>query len=173
MADVQLEGVTRSFGDTVAVSDLSLDIRDGEFVVLLGPTGVTGREVARHLHRRAAELGLTWGVAGRDRDRIRASLDAVGAEPAEILVADTGEDGVTLRWEGDADHRWYAVYRVPADTDACALADAKHLVAVLGGDQHTYRDPAPGNEAVRYHVTAVDAFRVESVPSAGVVVNPR
>jgi hypothetical protein len=93
--------------------------------------------------------------------------------PVRDLVADTGEDGVTLRWEGDADHRWYAVYRVPADTDACALADAKHLVAVLGGDQHTYRDPAPGNEAVRYHVTAVDAFRVESVPSAGVVVNPR
>lgn len=58
-------------------------------VVLLGPTGVTGREVARHLHRRAGELGLTWAVAGRDRGRMEASLDAVGAEPSEILIADT------------------------------------------------------------------------------------
>jgi short subunit dehydrogenase-like uncharacterized protein len=60
-------------------------------VVLLGPTGVTGREVARHLHRRAGELGLAWGVAGRDRDRMQASLDAVGAEPDEVLIADTTE----------------------------------------------------------------------------------
>jgi len=60
-------------------------------VVLFGPTGVTGREVARHLHRRAPELGLTWAVAGRDRDRMRATLDAVGAEPAEVLVADTSD----------------------------------------------------------------------------------
>jgi len=60
-------------------------------VVLFGPTGVTGREVARHLHRRAPELGLRWAVAGRDRDRIRASLDAVGAEPDDVLVADTSD----------------------------------------------------------------------------------
>ncbi|HEY1118161.1 MAG TPA: saccharopine dehydrogenase NADP-binding domain-containing protein [Acidimicrobiales bacterium] len=58
-------------------------------VVLFGPTGVTGREVARHLHRRAGELGLTWAVAGRDRGRMQASLDAVGAVPDELLEADT------------------------------------------------------------------------------------
>lgn len=58
-------------------------------VVLFGPTGVTGREVARYLHRRAPELGLTWAVAGRDRDRIAASLAAVEAEPADVLVADS------------------------------------------------------------------------------------
>src|SRR3954466_6495373 len=39
MADVRIEGVTRRFGNTTAVSDMSLDIRDGEFVVLLGPSG--------------------------------------------------------------------------------------------------------------------------------------
>lgn len=58
-------------------------------VVLFGPTGVTGREVARHLHGRARELGLRWAVAGRDRDRIDASLAAVGAEPDGVLLADT------------------------------------------------------------------------------------
>jgi len=60
-------------------------------VVLLGPTGVTGREVARHLLRRAPELGLRWAVAGRDRDRMQASLDAVGAEPDGVLLADTSD----------------------------------------------------------------------------------
>jgi short subunit dehydrogenase-like uncharacterized protein len=60
-------------------------------VVLFGPTGVTGREVARHLHRRAGELGLTWAVAGRDRGRMERTLASVGAEPAEVLVADTDD----------------------------------------------------------------------------------
>ncbi|MER8491362.1 ABC transporter ATP-binding protein [Mesorhizobium australicum] len=39
MADVHIKGVTKSFGDHVAVSGLELHISDGEFVVLLGPTG--------------------------------------------------------------------------------------------------------------------------------------
>lgn len=39
MAQVALDRITKSFGDTVAVQDFSLDIADGEFVVLLGPTG--------------------------------------------------------------------------------------------------------------------------------------
>lgn len=39
MAEVQLQNVTKSFGATVAVHDLSITIEDGAFVVLLGPTG--------------------------------------------------------------------------------------------------------------------------------------
>jgi len=39
MADVILSGVTKSFGDKRAVDGLDLTIADGEFVVLLGPTG--------------------------------------------------------------------------------------------------------------------------------------
>jgi len=39
MADVQLHGVSKRFGDLTAVCDLTLAIGDGEFVVLLGPTG--------------------------------------------------------------------------------------------------------------------------------------
>lgn len=60
-------------------------------VVLLGPTGVTGREVARYLHRRAPALGRSWAVAGRDRERIEAALSAVGASPAAVLAADTDD----------------------------------------------------------------------------------
>ncbi|UCI31373.1 ABC transporter ATP-binding protein [Mesorhizobium sp. B4-1-4] len=39
MADVRVKNVTKSFGEHVAVNGLGLDISDGEFVVLLGPTG--------------------------------------------------------------------------------------------------------------------------------------
>lgn len=39
MADVHVKNVTKSFGDHVAVDGLDLHIADGEFVVLLGPTG--------------------------------------------------------------------------------------------------------------------------------------
>lgn len=39
MADVHIKNVTKSFGEQVAVNGLDLHIADGEFVVLLGPTG--------------------------------------------------------------------------------------------------------------------------------------
>jgi multiple sugar transport system ATP-binding protein len=39
MADVALKNVSKSFGKTQAVSGLDLSIANGEFVVLLGPTG--------------------------------------------------------------------------------------------------------------------------------------
>jgi multiple sugar transport system ATP-binding protein len=39
MAHVRLEGITKSFGGHAAVSDLDLEIEDGQFFVLLGPTG--------------------------------------------------------------------------------------------------------------------------------------
>ena len=36
---VALDGVTKRFGKVTAVSDVSLDVHDGEFLVLLGPSG--------------------------------------------------------------------------------------------------------------------------------------
>ena len=39
MADLRLDGVSKRFGEVQAVSDLNLDIRSGEFIVLLGPSG--------------------------------------------------------------------------------------------------------------------------------------
>src|SRR5437763_7145912 len=38
-AGIELRGVTKRYGDNVALKDLDLDIRDGEFFCLLGPSG--------------------------------------------------------------------------------------------------------------------------------------
>ncbi len=39
MSSIQINSVTKRFGDFTAVDDLSLDIQEGEFVALLGPSG--------------------------------------------------------------------------------------------------------------------------------------
>ena len=74
MAEVRLEAVTRRFGATVAVDDLSLTIADGEFVVLLGPTGAGKTTTLRLL------AGLERPDAGRI---VIGGLDATRLAPAE------------------------------------------------------------------------------------------
>ncbi|WP_456453809.1 ATP-binding cassette domain-containing protein, partial [Thermococcus sp.] len=39
MAGVRLEGVWKRFGDVAAVKDMNLEVKDGEFMILLGPSG--------------------------------------------------------------------------------------------------------------------------------------
>jgi len=39
MKEIRLSGITKRFGETVAVSELSLEVERGEFVTLLGPSG--------------------------------------------------------------------------------------------------------------------------------------
>jgi ABC-type sugar transport system ATPase subunit len=47
VAEVKLQNVSKSFGAVRAIRDLSLTIADGEFVVLLGPTGAGKTTVLR------------------------------------------------------------------------------------------------------------------------------
>jgi len=39
MAEVRLKDITKEFGKVVAVKDFNLDVKDGEFVILVGPSG--------------------------------------------------------------------------------------------------------------------------------------
>jgi ABC-type sugar transport system ATPase subunit len=48
MARVRFDSVSKRFGDVTAVRDLSLEIRDGEFLVLVGPSG-SGKTTALRL----------------------------------------------------------------------------------------------------------------------------
>ncbi|WP_048076679.1 ATP-binding cassette domain-containing protein, partial [Halorubrum sp. AJ67] len=47
-AIVDLDGVTFAYGDTVAVSDVSLTVEEGDFLGLVGPNG-SGKTTLLHL----------------------------------------------------------------------------------------------------------------------------
>lgn len=66
-SELRLEGVTRAFGKSVALSDLSLVVRNGEFVALLGPSGC-GKTTA--LNCLAGLLPLTDGTISIDGRRV-------------------------------------------------------------------------------------------------------
>src|SRR5262249_6746292 len=74
MAEIILAGVTKSFGRLIAVAELSFAIADGEFMVLLGPTGAG----------KTTTLRLVAGLERPDRGHISiAGRDVTHAAPAE------------------------------------------------------------------------------------------
>lgn len=69
MAEVRLEAVAKRFDKVTAVHDLSLTVADGEFFVLLGPTG-TGKTTTLRLIAglEQPDDGRIW-IGGRDMTR--------------------------------------------------------------------------------------------------------
>ena len=66
MAEVRLDHVTKKFGGHTAVDDLSLTIADGEFFVLLGPTGAGKTTTLRLIAGLEKPSGGSVHIAGRD-----------------------------------------------------------------------------------------------------------
>src|SRR5919199_5640060 len=59
MAKIVLDHVSKVFGsDVIAVNDVSLEIRDGEFIVLVGPSGCGKSTILRII---AGLEEVTWG----------------------------------------------------------------------------------------------------------------
>ncbi|MGE5262204.1 MAG: ATP-binding cassette domain-containing protein, partial [Acidobacteriota bacterium] len=76
MAGVVYDHVTKQFGDVKAVNDLTLDIKDKEFLVLVGPSGC-GKTTALRLLAGLEEISagticigdrVVNDVAPKDRD---------------------------------------------------------------------------------------------------------
>src|SRR5947208_15014637 len=76
MATVTFDHVTKKFGDVFAVNDLSLQVKDEEFLVLVGPSGC-GKTTALRMIAGLAEQSsgdifigerLVNDVAPNDRD---------------------------------------------------------------------------------------------------------
>ena len=70
MADVWLRGVSKSFGDVAAIRDLNLGISDGEFVVLLGPTGAGKTTTLRLIAGLEKPEQGAIHIAGRDATQL-------------------------------------------------------------------------------------------------------
>lgn len=78
MSEVRLESVTKTFDDVTAVNNVDLTVKDGEFVVLLGPTGAG----------KTTTLRLIAGLDKPDQGRVMiGGRDAAALSPAERNVA--------------------------------------------------------------------------------------
>ena len=64
--DVRLDRVTKAFGDTVAVDDLSLDVTEGEFFSMLGPSGCGKTTTLRMIGGFEEPTNGTVYLGGRD-----------------------------------------------------------------------------------------------------------
>jgi spermidine/putrescine transport system ATP-binding protein len=64
--DVELQGVSRIFGDIAAVDGVSLSIKAGDFVALLGPSGAGKSTVLRMIGGFELPDGGTIRIGGRD-----------------------------------------------------------------------------------------------------------
>ncbi|TDI58133.1 MAG: ABC transporter ATP-binding protein [Alphaproteobacteria bacterium] len=74
MADVVFENVTKRFGKVAAVENLTLEIEDGEFIVLLGPTGAG----------KTTTLRLAGGLETPDHGRILIGGNDVTHAPSAV-----------------------------------------------------------------------------------------
>jgi multiple sugar transport system ATP-binding protein len=66
MANIRLDKVTKTFGAATAVRDLSLEIGDGEFFVLLGPTGAGKTTTLRLIAGLEKPTGGVIAIDGED-----------------------------------------------------------------------------------------------------------
>ena len=78
MARVDLKGIVKSFGKSQVLSQIALDIRDGEFLVLVGPSGCGKSTLLRVIAGLEDADAGTVRIDGRDVD---------GLEPRERDVA--------------------------------------------------------------------------------------
>lgn len=74
MAEVTLTNIFKSYGDQVALSDVSMTVPDGSFVVLLGPTGAG----------KTTTLRMVSGLDAPDAGRVTiGGRDMAGVTPAQ------------------------------------------------------------------------------------------
>ena len=78
MSHIEIQGLTRRFGDVTAVDAVDLDVPDGDFLVLLGPSGCGKSTLLRMI------AGLTPPSAGRI---LLDGVDITGTPPRERNLA--------------------------------------------------------------------------------------
>ena len=69
MASLHLAGVTKRYGEQIVVDDVTLDVRDGEFLVLLGPSGCGKTTTLRIMAGFADATAGTVRIGTRDVTR--------------------------------------------------------------------------------------------------------
>ncbi|MDZ4180902.1 MAG: ATP-binding cassette domain-containing protein, partial [Coriobacteriia bacterium] len=105
---IDLQGVTKRYGDQIAVDDLDLSIADGEFVVLLGPSGCGKTTTLRAINRMVdIDAGVIRidGIDVRDRhpDELRRhigyGIQSVGLFPHMTVARNIATVPRLLGWD--------------------------------------------------------------------------
>ena len=121
MARVVLDHVTKRYGDVVAVNDLSLEIRDREFLVLLGPSGC-GKSTA---------LRMIAGLEDLSGGQI-----AIGDRVVNDVSAQLGENITTIR--GPLDRESLRLDAISMPSRAHRLAWLSEIIPTLEGTGIVY-----------------------------------
>jgi iron(III) transport system ATP-binding protein len=87
-AVLELDGVTKRFGDTVAVDDVSMTVSRGELLTLLGPSGCG----------KTTTLRLLAGLERPDEGVIRLNGEPVAVGAGEGAAADDADDAAGTRF---------------------------------------------------------------------------
>jgi ABC-2 type transport system ATP-binding protein len=93
MAVIELHGLTKRFGDLVAVDDLSFEVDSGQVVGFLGPNGAGKTTTLRMLLGLAAPTGGSVTINGRRYQELDRPLHVVGA----VLDASDAHPGRSAR----------------------------------------------------------------------------
>src|SRR5437870_13831076 len=98
MASVTLRGLAKTYhpGGTQAVADLSLDVRDGEFFVLLGPSGCGKTTALRCIAGLEEPSSGEVLIGGRDATR----LDPPAPDGAMVVPHSALSPPLTVRRHG-------------------------------------------------------------------------
>ncbi len=105
---IRLEQVTKRYGDTVAVNDLSLEVSKGELCVLIGPSGcgktTTLRMINRLIKPSAGSIFINGqDTAGIDAEKLRLSIgyaiQSVGLFPHMTVSDNIAVVPQLLHWE--------------------------------------------------------------------------
>src|SRR3984885_7430058 len=75
---IEAEGISKRFGDFVALEDVSLDVPEGGLTALLGPSGSGKSTLLRIIAGLEAPDGGTIRIAGRDVTRTRPQDRGIG-----------------------------------------------------------------------------------------------
>ncbi len=139
MARLEIERLSKHFGPTVAVHDVSLDVRDGEFVVLLGPSGcgktTTLRMIAGFIAPSAGRvrLGGTDVTARPPWKRNAGMVFQSYALFPHLTVAENVAFGLEMR-------------KVPRSEIASRIAEALRLVRLGGLSERLPRQLSGGQQ---------------------------
>jgi ABC-2 type transport system ATP-binding protein len=116
---IEVSGVRKAYGKTIAVDDVSFEVRDGEIFGLIGPNGAG----------KTTTMECVEGLRTPDRGRVA----VLGLNPLRDVYALQQRIGVQLQQAQlqkrikvrEAVHLWAALYRTPA-------ADGDRLLDQLG-----------------------------------------